>query len=224
MKMVEHEKTGTSVGDAEKNAVLAKLSTDRGISIDVLDAAGLGRESEGIYKDWWSIPYPHRTGLWKTRYRNPDPKGQPKYRDAPGAKFHLYNPLLLGPGEEEIWFAEGEFDTLALIAQGLNAIGFHGVSNVPEEEVDEDEGKFKPRKSWMVLFEHTMCITMFDNDDAGRRSGRRLARILKGDAFDEWNDKFGDVNEWHAADPAGLGASIARFRYGLRRSKGLATW
>jgi DNA primase len=161
-------------------------------------------------------------GVWKYRYRNPDSSaGGPKYADSPGADFHLYNPLRLGPGEEEVWFTEGEFDCLALIDQGLKAIGIHGASNVGAEEKDEDKPTGKFKTEWRLLFEDTLCIVMFDNDEAGLPAGRRLARGLDGVAFDDWDPRFSDVNEWHAADREGLAAALGGFRARIRRSRGL---
>lgn len=196
------------------------LAEDRGISIDVLYAAGIQLDdgSRG-HVGWWVIPYPHRNGQHKFRYRNADPKGVPRYLDDKGSKFHLYNPLRLGPGEEEVWFAEGEFDTLALIDQGFKAIGIHGVSNVPDDEDEETERGF--RKEWALLFEDTLCLMMFDNDDAGKKAGRRLARGLNGEAFDEWADNHNDINSWHRADPVSLRLALASWRVGVRSGRGL---
>jgi len=179
--------------------------------------AGIELEDEGKYAGWWKIPYPHRTGIWKNRYRNPDPTGKPKYQDEPGQKFHLYNPLRLGPSEEEVWFTEGEFDCLVLCELGLNAIGIHGVDNIG---TDEREGRF--RKSWTHLFEDTLCITMFDNDEAGRIPGRQLAVALNGVVFDEWDDDYMDVNSWYVGDGEGLVDAVDRFRNRARGARGLA--
>ena len=193
------------------------LAQLRGLKPETLTGARITREdTEGKYYGWWKIPYPNRTGIWKHRYRNPNPTGKPKYQDEPGAKFHLYNPLLLGPGEEEIWFCEGEFDTLVLCELGLNALGIHGVDNVATEE---REGRF--RREWSLLFEDTLCITMFDNDDAGRQAGRRLAAGLNGVVFDEWDARFSDVNDWFVADREGLVDALDRFRSRVRSSRGL---
>lgn len=200
---------------------LGGLASERGISVGVLRAAGIRPDIGGRHDGWWRIPYPHRTGIHKHRYRNPDTGSRPKYVDDPGADFHLYNPQLLGPGEDEIWFAEGEFDTLALIDQGLKAIGIHGVSNVPD---DDDDAPSRFSRTWTLLFQDTICITMFDNDDAGRQAGRRLARGLDGEAFDEWDNDYGDVNEWHLADPEGLAASLGGFRSRLHSRRGVDSW
>lgn len=197
------------------------LATERGISEKVLAAAGVRlSDSDDKHRGWWSIPYLNRSGVWKYRYRNPDPTGRPKYRDVTGAAFHLFNPLMLGPGEDEVWFTEGEFDCLALIDQGLKAVGIHGVQNVPDPDEPVEGDRFsKPagfKPSWRFLFEDTRVVTMFDDDDAGRKAGRRLAAALGGVAFDGWGDSgYTDVNDWHRGDPAGLGEAVARFRDGL---------
>jgi len=240
MKLVEHNDTtrtdelGTEPEDetATGDDGLGRLAAERGISENVLRAAGIRTEPrDGRHAGWWSIPYPHRTGTWKLRYRNPDPQSKNRYLDDQGATFHLYNPLRLGPGEDEVWFAEGEFDTLALIDQGLKAIGIHGVTNVKTlaeqqkdtgDDEEEPEGRFK--RSWQLLFQDTLCITIFDNDEAGIGPGRQLARGLDGVAFDAWENGYGDVNDWHRADPEGLGDAISRFRYGVYRSRGMESW
>jgi hypothetical protein len=234
MKLVEHDIiTGTDTSGTRTNEPrveddgLGRLAKQRGISENVLRAANIRTEPRGRkYAGWWSIPYPHRTGTWKHRYRNDDPEAKDRYRDDQGADFHLYNPLRLGPGEDEVWFAEGEFDTLALIDQGLKAIGIHGVTNVKsqaevEKDSDNSEAPSRFRDSWPLLFRDTLCITMFDNDEAGRPPGRILARALDGVAFDAWPDTYGDVNDWHLADPKGLADAISRFRYGFYRSRGM---
>lgn len=209
--------------DGAEEDRLRRLAADRGISVGVLSAAGIGVSDGGGHDGWWRIPYPHRFGVHKYRYRNPDPGSGQKYHDDKGAGFHLYNPLRLGPGEEEIWFAEGEFDTLALIDQGWKAIGIHGTAFVPSEDKDEVTDR-RLRKSWLLLFEETLCLTIFDNDEAGRGAGRRLARGLGGEAFDGWDDRYGDVNDWHRADPDGLGEALRAFSSDIRSGRGMATW
>jgi len=217
---IREEDPGQSETGTEEDG-LGRLAEERGITPQILRAAGIRTDIGGRHDGWWRIPYPHRTGIHKCRYRNPDPGSQPKYLDDTGAKFHLYNPGLLGPGEDEIWFAEGEFDTLALMDQGFKAIGIHGVANASLDSDDEEpEGRF--RRSWQLLFEDTLCLTIFDNDEAGRQGGRRLARGLGGEAFDGWVDDFEDVNDWHRRDSDGLGAALHSFRARVRRGHGLA--
>lgn len=200
------------------DTTLDALAAERGLNIKTLTDAKIHQidDPDSPYHQWWAIPYPHRNGVWKTRYRNPNPTGKPKYKDEPGAEFHLYNPLQLGPGEQEIWFCEGEFDTLALCELGLNAVGIHGVSNVGK---DEDKSRFK--REWKLLFQGTLCIVMFDNDEEGQASGRRLAAGLGGVLFDEWDDRYTDVNDWFRNDWQGLVDRLRGFRTRVRATRGL---
>ena len=150
----------------------------RGLEVATLEDAGLEVEPDG----WIAIPYPNVTGVWKWRFRNPYPDGYPKYLDEDEADMHLYNPALVAPNEAEIWIAEGEMDTLTLIELGLRAVGVHGTQNV---KVDEETGdldqtsRFKP--SWRLLFEDSKVVIAFDNDEEGKKAGRRLARNLNGE-------------------------------------------
>ena len=195
---------------------LEDLADARGLSVDTLSWADISRVDGGRYGGWFSIPYPNATGTWKVRYSNPERGVRPKMLDEPGATFHLYNPGRLGPGTAEVWFAEGEFDTLTLAELGLDTIGIHGVANVGASGVgDDDEGDedVDPRlEAWSILFEGSFVVVAFDNDVDGIRAGRRLARGLGGIVFDEWDDDYNDLNDWYSADPEGLDRAIDRFR------------
>ncbi len=193
----------------ERKDGLGQLAQQRGIRESVLRSAGIHRSDSDRRRGWWVLPYKHRSGEWKLRYRNPITTGRPKYLDDPGAQPHLYNPGLLGPGEDEVWFCEGEFDTLCLIEHGYKAIGVHGVEFVPGE--GESETRRGWHMSWKLLFEGTRCIVMFDNDEAGIRGGRRLANVLGGEVFDEWDPRFTDVNDWHVGDRSGLAVVLRDF-------------
>ncbi len=193
---------------------LEELADARGLRIETLEWAGVSRVSSGRYEGWFSIPYRNATGTWKVRYSNPERGVRPKMLDEPNATFHLYNPGVIGPGAPEVWFAEGEFDTLTLAELGLDTIGIHGVANVAED-MGEDEvpDQVDPRKeAWAILFDGSRCIVAFDNDDDGLRAGRRLARGLGGVIFDQWDDNYNDINEWYADDPTGLDRAIDSFR------------
>jgi hypothetical protein len=202
---------------------LTRLAEQRGLKPETLHNAGIGIAEGNSHAGWWSIPYPHRSGTWKHRYRNPNNGGRPKYLDDPGATPHLYNPGLVGPGEEEVWFAEGEFDTLVLIEHGYRAVGIHGAGNVPAEDTGTNEIVYREnfKKAWTMLFDDTLNIVAFDNDDTGRRNGRILARALEGVVFDGWTGDYKDLNEWHIADPGGLAVSLKIFRDESRISRGM---
>ena len=193
------------------------LAVERGLKESTIQKAGITLHDEHPFDGWWRIPYPHRQGIWKYRYKNPTPGARPKYKDEAGAKFHLYNPALLGPNEEEVWFAEGEFDTLCLLEAGVPAIGIHGVSNVSD---GEREGRFKSQ--WRLLFEDTLCVVMFDNDEAAREPGRLLANALNGEVFDDWDSQYADINDWYRADPEGFRDRVGAYRRRTRALYGLA--
>ena len=195
------------------------LAARRGLKLSTLEAAGIERVDGGWLDGWYSIPYPNATGVWKVRYSNPTPGEYPKMRDDPGAKFHIYNPLGLGPGEPEVWFAEGEFDTLCLVEIGLPALGIHGVQNIPDSNADVDAGgvegaskssRFEP--AWKHLFLGSRVIVMLDNDDEGWKAGRKLAELLRGEVFDRWDD-YGDINDWYRGDKRGIRDAIERYRW-----------
>lgn len=195
------------------------LATRRGLKLSTLEAAGIERVDSGWLQGWYAVPYRCATGIHKWRYSNPTPGEYPKMRDDPGAKFHLYNPLSLGPGEPEVWFAEGEFDTLCLVEAGLPAIGIHGIQNIPDEEeedgpaddsVDNRASRFNP--NWRYLFTGTQVVVMFDNEEKSWAAGRKLANLLEGEVFDRWGD-YGDINEWYLGDRVGMLKTLARYRW-----------
>lgn len=199
---------------------IADLAEYRGLDESTLLDAGIEvADNSHPYPGWFAIPYPHRQGIWKWRYRSPwyAPKGA-KYLDGDNADFHLYNPGLLGANEPEVWVAEGEFDTLVLTEHGYSAFGIPGVSNVKDPEA-ETEGKFK--RSWRHLFTGSLVIVAMDNDEKGLSAARRVARGLGGHIFDYGEVDYGDLNEWHADDPNGLAARLNSERARIRRKVGM---
>ena len=101
--------------------------------------------------------------------------------------------------------------------------GLQGAGNVPAEDTGTGEVVYREnfRKAWTMLFEDTLNIVAFDNDDTGRRNGRILARALEGIVFDKWNGDYTDLNEWHKADPGGLAVSLKIFRDESRIARGM---
>ena len=190
---------------------LQELADARGLKVETLEWAGIQLVRSGRYEGWFAVPYPNATDTWKVRYSNPQRGERPKMLDEPEATFHLYNPGRLGPGTPEVWFAEGEFDTLTLAELGLDTIGIHGVANVEDTE-DEDREVDPRQEAWAILFEGSRVVVAFDNDDDGIRAGRRLARGLGGIVFDQWDDNWNDLNDWYAGDPDGLDRAIDSFR------------
>lgn len=191
---------------------LEQLSGLRGISVDTLDMAQIHVTDDG----WWGIPYPHLTGTWYVRSRNPDPEGQPKYLSPKNAEPHLYNPLGLGPNVDEVWLCEGEFDTLALIDAGVPAVGYPGVSTISEHVTDsgpDDHVRFKA--AWRLLFLDAYVVAAGDMDKAGKKAIRAIIRAFAPRAGHfQVSDDWDDINDWWRGDPDSMSAAINDFRKG----------
>ena len=121
---------------------------------------------------------------------------------------------------------------MCLIESGVPAIGIHGVSNISytdDELLAAAAGEGMPRQErgfrndWLLLFEDTLCVVAFDQDEAAVEPQRRLAAALKGEQFDDWDTRYTDFNDWYRGDPEGFRARIAGYRDRTRRLYGLAS-
>jgi len=177
---------------------LDKFAEARGLPVEFLGKMGLHiAPSDNEMPGWVAIPFPHLTGKWHTRYRNPGKKGR-KYHQAPGTDVHLYNPLKLGPNADLVIFTEGEIDALVLAHLGYPAIGIPGTSSSTE----------RFRSHWLMLFASARAIIVFDNDTAGQEAAFKFADIMDSKDIDNriivppregW-----DVNDWYLEDRDGL--------------------
>ncbi len=112
------------------------------------------------------FPYPNLTGVWYERRRTWIGDERPnKYLSPKGASPHLYNPLHLGPNAGQVWFCEGEFDTLTLIEHGLPAIGVAGTNAF--------------NKKWIHLYEDSEVVVAYDGDIAGIEAGGKLVEAFR---------------------------------------------
>lgn len=137
------------------------------------------------------IPLLGRSGAWYERTHRPG--GNPKYLSPKGAEAHLYNPLGVGPGSSEVWLAEGEFDTLALVAVGAPAVGILG--------------KEAFRSEWALLFKQARVVIAIDPDAEARAV--QLAALFDPalvSRFDTTPHK--DVNDWFKADRASFERAV----------------
>jgi hypothetical protein len=154
------------------------------------ELAKYGIKAEG---DIVVIPTLGRAGAWYERKHRPD--GSPKYESPAGSNAHLYNPLGLGPHSPEVWIAEGEFDTLSLIAVGAPAIGVLGAGNF--------------NRHWQLLFAGAELVIAFDPDQAGRSHAEKLAQLWPSGQVSFFDPSpYGDLNEWFAADRAGFTGAV----------------
>lgn len=191
----------TSSSELVPKSQLAEFCESRGLDLGVATQAGLRIEDEGNYEGWLAIPYPHLTGIWGTRYRRLD-DGMPKYMDMPGAELHLYNPAGLGPHSDEVWFTEGELDTLILLQYGVPAIGLSGATKYAHPLFQQ---------AWSLLFAKARIVIATDNDGAGNKAAQDIASVYPHAGRFEMPDGY-DINDWHLEDPDALASAIEAVR------------
>lgn len=144
-------------------SVLSGFAEARGLPTSGLTRFGIDVcPSDGPRPGWIRIPYTHRTGTWGYRYRNPAPRDKrDRYWNPPGQEVHLYNPAHVGFTNREVFFTEGEMDTLVLLHLGLPAVGLPGAN-----------AAF--RREWVHLFKGADAYLLMDGDDAGRDAAQKL--------------------------------------------------
>lgn len=135
----------------------------RGLSEKVLKEYKIGSTGAKI-----SIPIFENGKLVNMRYRrDPDINDGSRYISETGCKTAMFNgDILNNPDVKEIFYTEGEMDTLHLIQRGLNAVsGTLGAGYFPIEWVE----KFKNVEDIWVIF---------DSDDAGKTGAKLVVDRL----------------------------------------------
>ena len=142
---------------------MKELAEARGFTEEFLTKCGISVDDHPDFPI--VIEYPHMTGVWHERRRRwiGDTR-QPKYSHPKGETVRLFNPRLLGPNAEMVWFAEGEFDALSLIVQGIPAIGVPGASSF--------------RRVARHLYSEAIVVIAFDGDAAGREASAKTAGVF----------------------------------------------
>ena len=118
------------------------------------------------------FPLPDITGKIRAFIgRYTDSNAHPKYMIKPsGAELPLF-PAIISPINGSIILVEGIFDALNLIDKGLkNAVAVLGANNLQLEVL----------KALKLQGVHTI-YTMFDEDEAGRKAGLTVQRLLEED-------------------------------------------
>lgn len=133
------------------------------------------------------FPYPNLTGVWYERRRAwvGDSRAN-KYLSPKGTSPHLYNPLHLGPNAGQVWFCEGEFDTLTLIENGIPALGVAGTNAF--------------NRKWVHLYEDSTVVVAYDGDPAGIEAAGKLVEVFRDRrtrAFSLPTPDGYDLNELH---------------------------
>jgi len=179
---------------------LQPLIEQRRLPADLFAKYGVYVEPRGPLEGWIAIPYPHLSGVWYVRHRHPDLTGNPspKYLTPKGEPPHLYNPLHLGPGDDEVWVTEGELDCLTLLHIGYPAVGVAGTNAFS--------------KNWVPLFETARVVVAFDGDPSGREAAMKLAGAFAPRSYVFPMPDDDDVSSWWVRDPGGLKAALRAFR------------
>ena len=170
---------------------LNEYESERGFDEGTFDKYGIRMEDDVVI-----IPTLGRNGPWYEREHRPH--GKPKYLSPTGMGHHLYNPLGLGPNSGEVWIAEGEFDTIALLAVGAPAVGILGTQAF--------------RREWRHMFLRRIILA-FDADDAGEAATIKMAQLWDGnDDVDlsvfKPEHPHTDMNDWFKADRAGFRRAV----------------
>lgn len=170
---------------------LEQFAKSRGFTAEELKPFGIRVEGDTV-----TIPTLGRGGQWYERIHRPG--GSPKYLSPQGAASHLYNPLGLGPHNDEVWIAEGEFDTLSLVVAGAPAVGILGTSSFSEH--------------WALLFEHAEIVLALDSDDAGNKRAIALAQLWEPGQVSRFDPSpYNDLNDYFKIDRAGFEEAVKKW-------------
>lgn len=145
--------------------IVADIAADLGLPTDALRWACFGECGLGLHKG--ALAYCYRQGMKLRRPAGSNPRfvwivGKPT------APWRMS--WALRPEVETVYLTEGESDTLALIAAGLEADGKGACVASPGTSFPE---------AWAPLFNGKRVVVCFDADQAGRTAAAKVAAILK---------------------------------------------
>ncbi len=150
--------------------IVDDIGASLGLDRETLRLASWGSSGLGLANGWLCYAYPH--GL---KWRNPDPTGKFRFRWIVGKALAPWRMEWVTPETETVYVTEGESDTLALIAAGLEADGTAACVASPGTSF---------LREWAQLFRGKRVILCFDTDQPGRTATASVAAILKGHAFE----------------------------------------
>ena len=151
-------------GEPIVDDIAASLGLDR----ETLRLASWGSSGLGLADGWLCYAYPQ--GL---KWRNPDPAAKCRFRWIVGKALAPWRIEWVKPDTRTVYVTEGESDTLALIAAGLEADETATCVASPGTSFSRE---------WAKLFAGKRVILCFDHDDPGRKATATVAAILKGHA------------------------------------------
>ena len=148
--------------------IVDRIASNLGIDREALRLASWGTCGLGLSNGWLCYAYPN--GL---KWRNPNPQAKPRFVWLVGKATAPWRMEWIRPETRTVYLTEGESDTMALIAAGVEADGTAVCVASP--------GTSFPRE-WARLFRGKRVILCFDNDPPGRTATAAVAAILKGQA------------------------------------------
>ncbi|MEX1115441.1 MAG: CHC2 zinc finger domain-containing protein [Akkermansiaceae bacterium] len=148
--------------------IVDDIAESLGLDRETLRLASWGSSGLGLADGWLCYAYPQ--GL---KWRNPDPAGKFRFRWIVGKALAPWRMEWVKPDTETVYITEGESDSCALIAAGLEADGTAACVASP--------GTSFPRE-WAPLFRGKRVVLCFDSDPPGRAATATVAAILKGHA------------------------------------------
>lgn len=148
--------------------IVDRIAASLGLDRETLRLASWGSSGLGLADGWLCYAYPQ--GL---KWRNPDPVAKCRFRWIVGKALAPWRMEWVKPETRTVYVTEGESDTLALIAAGLETVGTAACVASP--------GTSFP-KEWATLFTGKRVVLCFDHDPPGRAATATVAAILKGHA------------------------------------------
>lgn len=148
-----------------EDEIIDRIGKSLGLDRETLRLASWGSSGLGLANGWLCYRYP--CGL---KWRNPDPQAIPRFVWLVGKATAPWRMEWVKPDTRTVYLTEGESDTLALIAAGLDAEGTSACVASP--------GTSFPT-SWAPLFRGKRTVLCFDTDPPGRTATATVAAILK---------------------------------------------
>lgn len=157
-------------GDEIVDRIVASLGLDReALRHAAWGSSGLGLASPaGLSRPWLCYAYPQ--GL---KWRNPDPKGSPRFVWLVGRATAPWRMEWVKPETRTVYLTEGESDCMALIAAGIEDDGTAACVASPGTSFPRD---------WAPLFQGKRVVLCFDKDEPGEAAAAKVAAMLKGHA------------------------------------------
>ena len=148
--------------------IIYRIAESLGFDRETLRIASWGSSGLGLADGWLCYAYPQ--GL---KWRNPDSAGKFRFRWIVGKALAPWRMEWVQPETQTVYVTEGESDSLALVAAGLETDGTATCVASP--------GTSFPR-SWAPLFRGKRVVLCFDDDPPGRRATSIVAAMLNGHA------------------------------------------